>query len=198
MDNDSYNLNRYSRLKQSYRFKLGIQQLIIHPLLNLIWLLFGVGTVLVIVVKDKLVNCIEVYPMLKPVFEVCMEILVIIFPLLCAIGIVQVIGYCTAIKDEADMRLVFGDKRDIMNQSPILIYKKNIRKKGVIIREFYTAIPMVRWQEKKDAIADRLDIHILGEMEYGGRNNNIGNHIIIKSAKGRKNMERGVIYDDTF
>ena len=57
---------------------------------------------------------------------------------------------------------------------------------------------MKRWQEKKDAICDRMDIHLIGDITYGGRKKNKGNHIYFESAKGRKPMERGVLYDDTF
>lgn len=52
----------------------------------------------------------KVYPMLESVFSVCMTTIIIIFPIICAIGLIQFIGYCFAIKDEADMEIVFGDK----------------------------------------------------------------------------------------
>lgn len=195
---DNYNIYRYNRLKQFYRFYLGLHQLINYPLLNMLWLVFGMGSWFFVHGIQRLVEMLNVHTILAPVFHSCMQFLTVFFPLLCGIGVVQLIGYVTAVKDEADMNLVFGDKRDIKNQSPILIYKKTIRKKGVTIREFYSAIPMERWQEKKESISDRLNVHIIGEIEYGGKNNNKGNRIMIKSAKGRKSIKRGVLYDDTF
>ena len=198
MDIKEFNEQRHNRKKQQYRFTLGIQQLWNYPFLNFIWLLFAVGVVFLVIAKNKYIANINVYTMLEGVFFACITAIVILFPILCAIGIIQFIGFLFAIRDEADMEIVFGDKRDIKNQPPILIYKKKDRKSGVTKREFYTTIPMERWQEKKEAICDRLDIHIVGDITYGGRKKNKGNHIYFESAKGRNPKERGVLYDDTF
>lgn len=198
MDNKEFSEQRHNRKKQQYRFALGIQQLWNYPFLNFIWLLFAVGVVLLVIAKNKYIANINVYPMLEGVFFACIKAIVIIFPILCAIGIIQFIGFLFAIRDEADMELVFGDKRDVKNQPPILISKKRDRKSGVIKREFYTTIPMERWQEKKEAICDRLDVHLIGDITYGGRKKNKGNHIYFETAKGRLPKERGVLYDDTF
>lgn len=64
------------------------------------------------------------------------------------------------------------------------------------IREFYTTIPMRTWKDKMDKIADIMDIHFIGEIEYGGKN--CGNKIIMKSGNGRKAVNNEVLYDDTF
>lgn len=198
MDNKEFNEQRYNRKKQQYRFIIGIQQLWNYPLLNLIWVLFAGGAVFMIMVKSKYIDSVEVYPMFKTIFSVCMTAITIIFPIICVLGIVQFVGFCFAIRDEADMELVFGDKRDVKNQPPMLISKKKDRKSGVITREFYTTIPMEQWQEKKEAICDRMNVHLIGDITYGGRKKNKGNHIYFESAKGRNPKEPGVLYDDTF
>lgn len=198
MNNKEFNKQRHNRRKQQYRFTLGIRQLLNYPILNLIWLLFGVIVMFLVIVEKKYIANMNVYPMFETLFSVCITVVIIIFPIICAIGIVQLIGFLFAIRDEADMEIVFGDKRDIKNQPPILIYKKKDRKSGVIKREFYTTIPMERWQENKEAICDRLDVHLIGDITYGGKRKNKGNHIYFESAKGRKPKERGMLYDDTF
>lgn len=198
MNNKEFNEQRYNRKKQQYRFVLGIQQLWNYPILNFIWVLFAVGVVFLVIAEKKYTASMEVYPMFETLFNACMKVITIIFSIICGIGLLQFIGVCFAIKDEADMELVFGDKRDVKNQPPMLIYKKKDRKSGVIKREFYSSIPMERWQEKKDAICDRLDVHLIGDISYGGRKKNKGNHIYFESAKGRNPKERGVLYDDTF
>ena len=198
MDSKQFNEERHNRKKQKYRVILGIQQLWNYPLLNFIWVLFAVGVVCLMIVEKKYIANMDMYPMVESIFSACMTALIIIFPIICAIGIVQFVGFCFAIKDEADMEIVFGDKRDVKNQQPMLISKKKDRKSGVIKREFYTTIPMERWQEKKEAICDRLDVHLIGDITYGGRKKNKGNHIYFESAKGRNPKERGVLYDDTF
>ena len=198
MDNKEFNEQRYNRKKQQYRLMLGIQQLWNYPLLNLVWVLFAGGVVFWVMAKNKYIVSLEVYPMFETIFSVCMTVITTIFPIIYAFGIVQFIGFCFAIKDEADMEIVFGDKRDVKNQPPMLISKKKDRKSGVIKREFYSTIPMERWQEKKEEICDRLDVHLIGDITYGGRKKNKGNHIYFESAKGRNPKERGVLYDDTF
>lgn len=198
MDNKQFNVQRHNRKKQQYRFALGIQQLCNYPILNLIWILFAVGVIFLVMAERKYIANMDVYPMFESLFSASMTAVIFIFPILCVIGIIQVIGFLFAIRNEADMELVFGDKRDVKNQPPMLISKKRDRKSGVIKREFYTTIPMERWQEKKEAICDRLDVHLIGDITYGGRKKNKGNHIYFESAKGRKPKERGVLYDDTF
>jgi hypothetical protein len=198
MNNKEFNEQRHNRMKQLYRFILGIQRLLNYPILNLLWIIFVVGVVLMNMAEKRYIAKIEVYPMFTTIFSVCITIILIIFPVICAIGIIQLVGFCAAIKDEADMEIVFGDKRDVKNQPPILIYKKKDKVVGVTKREFYTTVPMERWQEKKEAICDRLDIHLIGDITYGGRKKNKGNHIYFESAKGRNPIERGVLYDDTF
>lgn len=198
MNNKEFNEQRHNRKKQQYRFTLGIQQLWNYPLLNLVWVLFAGGVVFLVMAERKYIASVEVYPIFETIFSVCMTAITIIFPIICAIGIVQFIGFCFAIKDEADLEIVFGDKRDVKNQPPMLISKKKDRNSGVTKREFYTTIPMERWQERKEAICDRLDVHLIGDITYGGKKKNKGNHIYFESAKGRNPKERGVLYDDTF
>lgn len=197
MDNKQFNAERHNRKKHRYRFILGIQQLWNYPVFNLIWVLFAVGVVILAIIEEKYIENIDVYPMLETVFSACMKIIIFSFSIICVIGLVQLIGFCFAIKDEADIELVFGDKRDVNNQLTMLIYKKKDRKSRVIKREFYTTIPMEQWQEKKDDICDRMNIHLIGDITYGGRKKNKGNHIYFESAKGRNINERGVLYDDT-
>ena len=198
MNNKKYNEQRYNRKKQRYRLTLGFQQLLNHPLLNLLWILFVVGVVFMVTGGKNLIENMEVYPMFATMFNACMSAVLMILPVICAIEIIQFVGFCFAIRDEADMEIVFDDKRDVRNQPPILIYKKKDKKSGVIKREFYTTIPMERWQEKKEAICDRLDIHLIGDFSYGGKKKNKGNQIFFESAKGRKPSEKGTMYDDVF
>lgn len=197
MENKQYNEQRHNRKKQKYRLVLGCQQLLNYPIMNLLWILYAKGVEILVKGEKKLVSYIEVYPMLSSIFNACMTVVLLIIPVISAIGIIQFIGICFAIRDEADMEIVFGDKRDEKNQPPILMKKKRDRKSGVIKREFYTTIPMERWQQKKEAICDRMDIHLIGDITYGGRKKNKGNQIYFESATGRKTKERGALYDDT-
>lgn len=196
MNDSQYNLNRYNRKKQWYRIRLGAEQFFNYPALNLIWILFTIGIVLLGIGERKLIASFDVVLFLEPVFIGSMRFLVIFFPIICAVGVIQFIGDITARKDEGNMCLVFGDRRDVKQQTPILISKKKLKRKNVVIREFYTTIPMERWQEKKETIADIFNVSIIGEIQYGGKYD--GNKILFKTVQGRRIVKRGVLYDDTF
>ena len=198
MDNKQFNKKRYNRNKQYYRASLGIQQLINRPLLNLIWIPFGISVMFEVIIGKKYIANMVVYPLLQPIFSACIKTIMFIFPIICAIGITQLIGYCTAIKDEASLENIFSERDVIKEQPPLLIYKKKDKKTGVVAREFYTTIPMARWKEQKEEICDRFNIRLVSEIEYGGRKKNKGNRIYFESIKGRKPTERGILYDDSF
>ena len=135
---------------------------------------------------------------LREVMEVVLRIVNVVVTIAFILAIIESIGELTARKDEADMMLVFGNKRDVINQPPILIKKKWDKKRGTIQREFYTSISMEKWQENKEAICDRLDEHLIGDFSYGGKRKNKGNHIFFETGKGRKVQERGTLYDEGF
>ena len=170
-------------------------QLVNFPLLNIFWGVLIIGTILLSIGKERLVTGFNVPQILVPIFSGCMMLIIFILPILLAFTVIHGIGELVARKDEADIMLVF-DEKDLKNGSPILIYKKKLKKKGVTIREFYSRIPMEKWQEKKEALADVLNVHFIGEIEYGGKSN--GNIILFKTAKGRKPIDRGDLYDETF
>lgn len=158
-------------------------------------MLFAIGIYFLILGRNIALSNIDIPQILEPIYRWCLMFFIVIFPLLLFVAFLQGIGEVIARRDEADVYRVFSDKRDVKNEAPILIYKKKVKNKDVIIREFYTTIPMERWQDRKEAISDIMNIHIIGDIEYSNHN---GNRIIFKSAKGRKPMERGVLYDDSF
>ena len=195
MDNSQYNQKRYNKKRQWYRLRLGLQQTINHPIINLIWVIIAVGMYFLFQLREIILLSFDTPQVFEQVFCWCLNFFVIAFPLILVIGILQGIGKMTAKRDEADVFIAFGDKRDVKTEAPLLISKKRIKGKEVTVREFYTTIPMERWKEKKEAISDIMNIRIIGDIEYS---NHHGNKIIIKSAKGRQSTERGVLYDDTF
>ena len=196
MNYKDFNEHRYKRKKEIYRFVLGLQELFNYPVLNIIWIVYVSFVKLLIWGEEWIAEKLNVIQTLELILHICTKSLLVFISLILAIAIIQGIGYLFAKNDEADMCLVFGSKRDIKNQLPILIYKKRDKISGVTKREFYTSIPMERWKENKDAICDRLNIHMIGDITYGGKRHNKGNHICFESAKGRIMEEREVMYDD--
>lgn len=191
---DNYNKNRYGIIKLFYRMSLGIRQFLNYPFLNFIWIFIVVGTILLLNGKERFVDLLNPPPLLMPIINVCINFLVVFIPVIIFMSIIQGIGELTARKDEADLMFVF-DKKELINAPPILIYKRTF-KNGVTVREFYSKIAMSRWQEQKATIEDVLNVHFIRDIQYGGKSN--GNRILIKTAKGRRAIDRGVLYDDTF
>lgn len=193
MGNIQYNHRRFNRKKQWFRIRLGAEQFFNYPALNLIWVLFVIGIIFLARGEKKVITSFDV-SFLEPMFIGSIRFLLIFIPIICAVGVMQFVGDMAARKDEGNMCLVFGDKRNGEWQVPILISKKKLKKKNVVIREFYTTIPMKQWQEKKETIADIFNVSIVGEIEYGGKYN--GNRIRLKTVHGRKIIKKDVLYDD--
>ena len=195
MEHKQYNKQQYNRKKQWYRFVLGIQQLLNYPVLNLIWILFGKCVIYFERYMKDFIAGRDVYYKFESVFSACVKVITIIFPIMCAIGIIQLIGLCFAIGNEAKLKGSFGKEE---TQLPILIYKKKDWKTKVVKREFYTTIPLECWHENQGTICFNLNCHIIGDITYGGKNKNTGNYIYFEAAKGMKPEAKGTLYDDTF
>lgn len=195
MEKEAYLSRQHNRKKQMLRFKLGVSQLMNIPLLNLLWVLIAGFAVLLIFHKDKLMSGFNVPHILAPAFEFAMNFAVIILPVILSLYLIEIIAEKTAIRDEANLILVF-DSKVLKAGHPILISKKKVKGTDVIVREFFTYIPYNTWIEYKDAIADVMNVHFVEEIQYGG--NHDGNRIVLKTAKGRKAIQRDVMYDENF
>ena len=91
--------------------------------------------------------------------------------------------------------MAFSEK-DLRYGAPLLLRSKRIKGTRVSVKEFYSRIPLQTWIEKKDAISDNMNIHLVSPyMEYGGKRGDNGNYIRIYTAPGRKRPERGTLYD---
>ena len=196
MDYSLYNEKRYRRRYQAYRCILGLQQMFFHPVLFLIWIPFSVGVGFYITGIRIVTNNVSVYPLFITAFRWSMKLITILFPIICAVAMLQLIGHVAAVKDESNLSIVFAERREIRCQPPILVYKR-VKKNGVIQREFDTIIPLEYWRKKQEEISDRFNIRLITDITYGGRNRNKGYRIYFEAVKGRKPKESGVLYDDT-
>lgn len=179
------------------RLKLGFNQLIHKPILNLLWLFVGLLTAIIIVLKNEFVEIANIPQLIEPIFNVTLNVFVILLPIIMIFAVLEYIGELTARKDENKLMVAFSAK-DLRNGCPILISKKKLKGTDVIIREFYSNIPYEIWIEKKEAVADAMNVHFVEEIQYGGKGNNNGKRIVIKTAKGRKPTDKGILYDEEF
>ena len=111
-----------------------------------------------------------------------------------AFSLIDVIGEFTARKDEAKLYVAFNSQ-ELRNGCPILMDKKRM-KSNVTMREFYSDISMNSWIEKQEEIADAMNCHFVEKLRYGGKAD--GKRIVMVTAKGRKNISRGNLYDEEF
>lgn len=195
MENTNYQIRRKAQIKQLLRIRLGFLQFIHKPILNLLWLFVGIFIAIIVILKNKIAEVIAIPQIIEPIFNIALNVFIVIMPILLIVALLEYIGECTAKRDENALMVAFSSK-ELRNGCPILISKKRIKNSDVVTREYYSNISFDVWNEHKNAIADALNAHFVEPIQYGGKNNANGKIIIIKTAKGRKPIDRGVLYDD--
>lgn len=191
MEKNQYIEMRYMRKKQWYRLQLGFFQFVRIPILNIIWLALGAGIHLLNRGRKSVLCFFEEFVLLTKVINGCLAIIITIVSALAVIAVLRGIGELAARKDEADLVLAF-ETHDLRGGAPLLIHKKKISKKDVVIREFYSTIPLKRWNNRSDEIADEMHVRFVGNIEYGRK----ANRVVMKTIEGREVKDRGILYDE--
>lgn len=194
---NKYLEQKRNRIKQFYRIRLGILQLVYRPILAILLIPIAVMTILLLLEKEKLYSVFEMPNFLFSIYKYSVNIIVVLIPLIVLFGLLDFIGNLTARKDESALQEAFNTQQ-LRNGSPILINKKRIKGTNVTICEFYSSIPLKIWLENQDSICDCMNIHLVEKIRYGGRCNANGRKIVLHTAKGRKTTERNLLYDDEF
>lgn len=192
--NNDYLDKRYARIKKYLRFRLAVQQLISKPYLNIFW-----GMVLVlfaIFCRKKRALYIHAPKLILPAWRSLVCILGCSAFIFSLFFIIYMIGELVARSDEYKLVVAFSAK-DLRNGYPILARKAEDKNTGVTEREFYSNIPMKRWKESKDEIADSMSVcFVKPEIEYGGKNKANGKRIVIYTVNGRIQPKRGILYEE--
>lgn len=186
---EKYNLREYNRKKSVFRLKLGIQQIILKPLLSFFILIPIITAVLLDRIKTKFLTVFSVAEILKPIFSFCLNFVTVVLPIVFAVYILQTIGEIVAKKYESKISMCF-DKKQLKNGSPVLVSKK--QNKNAITLEWFAFIPKYIWEEKQAYIADIFNARIIS-IDYGKK----ANRIVITAVKGKTSNSEGVIYDET-
>lgn len=192
---EKYVEKRRNQERQYLRLRLGILQFLHIPVLNLLWIPIIVVICVVYGKKDMVLSLIDIPDFIFPIYRYAIMILAVLIPIVCILALTDFIGEMTARKDEARLYVAFS-AQELRNGCPILMDKKYIKNKDVIMREFYSNIPMQIWIERQEAIQDALNCHFVENLCYGGKAN--GKIIVMMTAKGRKPASRGDLYDDEF
>lgn len=187
------NNNTKTRIKQWLRIRLGILQMIHKPLLIILLFPIVVLTVILWKERERMLAIFDVPDILFSVWRVSVYSFLAMIPIFTLLFMLELIGNVATGKDEHDLQEAF-DNHDLRNGSPILLSKKRIKGTNVIRREFYSSIPMKVWMDKQEYIADCMNVHFVEPIQYGGKSN--GRRIVMYTAKGRKPVSRGDLYDD--
>lgn len=192
MEHDKYLTQRRNRLLQYLRLRLGVQQLISKPLLNILLIPIVVLSVILWKEKERAICLFHVPEVLFSAYRFSVVFMVIAIPLLLLLLILDYIGKLTARKDEVALMIAFSPK-DLRNGCPILMSRKKIEETNVTRREFYSDIPLHIWEERENAIADALNIRFTQRTQYGGRAN--GKRIVMYTVNSRLPADMGNIID---
>ena len=197
MDNKKYLEQKRNRIKQFYRIRLGIFQLVHKPILMILLIPIAVMTILLWLEKDKFYSIFEIPKFLFPIYQYLINIIAVLIPLLTLLALFDFVGNLTARKEESALEEAFNTQQ-LRNGCPILINKKKIKGTNVTIREFYTSIPLKIWLENQDTICDCMNVHVVEKIRYGGKYNANGRKVIMRTAPSRKTQERSSLYDNEF
>lgn len=195
-EKDTYFQAKQRQILLSSRLRLGGYQLIFRPYtiivpFLLIFLLAQLWKIKWILFPFKIVPS-----RLLSIYQNAISFTVILIPIVFFIGYLKFLGDVSARRDEANLIVAFTAK-DLRNGHPILISRYKVRGTDIIIREFYSPIPLKIWKDRKEELADQMNVHFVEpSITYGGKENNNGNRIRLYTAPGKNRVDRGKLYDD--
>lgn len=193
---DSYNKSRRNRLKVYFRLKLGLYQLINRPYNSPVLLLLLLLFLVLWGNRNVLFSLVAVPKILTSMYSFSLSAIAILIPTILLVGFLKFLGDKASIHYEACLIMAFSPK-ELRNGHPILISCKKVKGVNIKVLEFYSQIPLQIWLDKKESIADLMNIHFVEPcIEYGGKKGDIGNRIRLYIVPGRKRPERGALYDD--
>lgn len=193
---NTYLQARQRRIKLCSRLRLGGHQLIFRPYTIIVpfLLIFLFGELWE---KRWILFPFKVIPSpLLSLYQNTISFAVTLIPIIFFIGYLKYLGDLSARQDEANLIVAFTAK-DLRNGYPILITRYKVKGTDITIREFNSPIPLKIWKDRKEELADQMNVHFVEPaITYGGKGNNNGNRIRLYTAPGKNRVDRGKLYDD--
>ncbi len=196
VEENTYLQARLRRIKLYSRIRLGGHLLIFRPYtiivpFLLIFLFSKLGKY-----KWVLFSFNVVPSQLLTIYQNTISFATILIPIVFFFGYLKFLGDVSARQDEANITVAFTAK-DLRNGYPILTTRYKVKGADITIREFYSPIPLKIWKDRKEELADQMNVHFVEPaITYGGKRNNNGNRIRLYTAPGKNQIDRGKLYDD--
>lgn len=135
-------------------------------------------------------------PEMTMLWEFVLYALVIVLSLLALFGLLALLGTPRRAK-KIDNALSHAGLVDRYGLGPALLSSQRVKGSPVQILEFWSkGISLEAWEDKRRAIEDVLNVHMVEAPTYGGRKGNNRRYIRLTVAPGAGNQPTPVLYDD--
>lgn len=198
--NDPNKLEAQARRRKLSRFRLkyGVLEIVKCPWKLILPLLLAVGAVLAWHSRDKLPlpGGNDAIPEMVMLWQFVLSALVVVLSALLLLGLLSLLGTPRHAKriDAALVHIGLVDRYDL---GPALLSSRRVKGSSVQILEFWSkGISLDAWEDKRRAIEDVLDVHMVEAPTYGGRKGNNRRRIRLAVAPGAGNQPTAVLYED--
>ncbi len=138
----------------------------------------------------------SVLPQMAALWQIVLSALIIIFSFLSFWGILALLGTPHHAK-RIDAALVHIGLIDSYGIGPALLSSRRVKGSPVQVLEFWSkGISLDAWEDKRRAIEDVLNIHMVEPLTYGGRKGNNRHRIVLTVAPGADNQPTATLYED--
>ncbi len=138
----------------------------------------------------------SVLPQLAVLWQIILSALIVVFSFLSFWGILALLGTPHHAK-QIDAALVHIGLVDRYGVGPALLSSRRIKGSSAQILEFWSkGISLDAWEDKRRAIEDVLNVHMVEAPTYGGRKGNNRRRICLTVAPGAGNQPTAVLYED--
>lgn len=168
------NKNRYNRRRNFCHWKLALVRMFQNKLLLIPVLPIILVTIYAWSKMNFLIEYLDVPKLLLPVYTIGLKFLGVSIPLFFVWVLIDFIGTKSSEKDEEMIQKSFRDY-----ECPILMYKCKDKDTKMIIREWYSTIPIEVWIERSKRIEQDMMIRLVSEFRENGK----GNRIVMYSTK---------------
>lgn len=177
------------------RLWCGLKRLFLEPRTLVFPLLLVVAAVLAWHNTDKLPLHSSI-PEMELLGKFALSAMVVVLSALLFFGLLSLLGTPRRAKkiDAALFHIGLVDRYDL---GPALLSSRRVKGSSVQVLEFWSkGISLEAWEDKRRAIEDVLNVHMVEAPTYGGRKGNDRRRIRLTVAPGADNQPTAALYED--